>query len=81
MQEGGHLPGPESGLLSTLRNELSEEIHVLTKEETIGKGLQEREKKGEEPRRTALPRVHSLRFYQFFLVARAPVSQDGCQRG
>ena len=54
---------------------------MLTKEETIGKGLQEGEKKGEEPRRTALTRVHSLRFYQFFLVARAQVSQDGCQRG
>ena len=69
------------GSCLTLGNELSEETHVLTKEETIGKGLQEGEKKGEEPRRTALTRVHSLRFYQFFLVARAQVSQDGCQRG
>ena len=37
LQEGGPLPGPETGL--TLRNELSEETHVLTKQEILlGKG-------------------------------------------
>ena len=35
LQEGGPLPGPETGLLSTLRNELSEETHVLTKQEIL----------------------------------------------
>ena len=39
LQEGGPLSGPETGLLSTLGNELSEETHVLTKQEILlGKG-------------------------------------------
>ena len=38
LQERGPLPGPETGLL-TLGNELSEETHVLTKQEILlGKG-------------------------------------------
>ena len=40
LQDGGSLPGPESGLLFaflslTLRNELSKETHVLTKQEIL----------------------------------------------
>ena len=39
LQEGGPLPGPETGLLSNIGNELSEETHGLTKQETLlGKG-------------------------------------------
>ena len=39
LQEGGPLPGPESGSCLTLGNELSEETHVLTKQELLlGKG-------------------------------------------
>ena len=33
LQEGGPLPGPESGSCLTLGNELSEETHVLTKQD------------------------------------------------
>ena len=39
LQEGGSLPGPKSGLGLTLRNELSEGTHILTKQEVLlGKG-------------------------------------------
>ena len=37
LSDGGLLPRPLSGLL-TLRNELSKEINMLTKQKTIGKG-------------------------------------------
>ena len=41
----------------TLGNELSEETHVLTKQETLlGRGDQAESSKVREPRRTALPR-------------------------
>ena len=41
----------------TFGNELSEETHVLTKEETwLGRGAQAESSPGREPRRTALPR-------------------------
>ena len=58
LQEGGPLPGPETGLLSkTLGNELSEETHVLTKQEILlGKSTQVESSRVREPRRTALPR-------------------------
>ena len=40
-QEEGPLPGLKLGSCLTLRNELSEEIHVLTKQEILlGKGAQ-----------------------------------------
>ena len=63
LQEGGPLPGPETGLLSkTLGNELSEETHVLTKQEILlGKGTQVESSRVREPRRTVL--AHSLGFY------------------
>ena len=52
----GPLPGPETGLLSNTRNELSEETHVLTKQEILlGKGAQMEDSRVREPRRTALP--------------------------
>ena len=39
LQEGGPFQGPELGSCLTLRNELSEETHVLTKQEILlGKG-------------------------------------------
>ena len=54
MQEWGSFPGPETGL--TLRNELSEETHVLTKQEILlGKGTRVESSRVREPRRTALP--------------------------
>ena len=44
------------GSCLTLRSELSEETHVLTKQETLlGKGTQAESSRVREPRRTALP--------------------------
>ena len=49
--------GPKLGSCPTLRNELSEETHVLTKQETLlGKGTQVESSRVREPRRTALLR-------------------------
>ena len=54
--EGAPLPGPKSGLLSNTWNELSEETHVLTKQEALlGKGAWAEGSRVREPRRTALP--------------------------
>ena len=48
--------GPKLGSCLTLRNELSEEAHVLTKQEILlGKGTQVESNRVREPRRTALP--------------------------
>ena len=50
--------GPRVGSCLTFRNELSEETHVLTKQETLlGRGAQEKSSRVREPRRTALPRA------------------------
>ena len=55
VQEGGPLPGLGSCL--TLGNELSEETHVLTKQEILlGKGARVESRGVREPRRTALSR-------------------------
>ena len=48
----------------TLRNELSEEIHVLTKQEILlGKGTRAESSRVREPRRTALPHGWQSGFY------------------
>ena len=48
--------GPKLGSCLTLRNELFEETHVLTKQEILfGKGTQVESSWVREPRRTALP--------------------------
>ena len=53
----GPFQGPRVGSGLTLGNELSEETHVLTKEETLlGKGARVESSRVREPRRTALPR-------------------------
>ena len=95
-QEGGPLPGPESGSCLTLGNELSEETHVLTKQELLlGKGTRARAGVLREPGRTALPcglqsrvlllvsglYLANLSDSESFLVAQASLSQGGCQRG
>ena len=55
LQEGGPLPGWKLGSCLTLRNELSEETHLLTKQETLlGKGTRVESRKVREPRITAL---------------------------
>ena len=56
LQEGGSLPGPETGSCLTLGNGLSEETHVLTKQEILlRKGTRAESSRVREPRRTALP--------------------------
>ena len=48
--------GPKLGSCLTLGNELSEETHVLTKQELLlGKGTRVASSRVREPRRTALP--------------------------
>ena len=50
------LQGPKLGSCLTLGNELSEETHVLTKQEILlGKGTRVESSRVREPRRTALP--------------------------
>ena len=56
-RKGDPFQGPKLGSCLTLRNELSEEIHVLTKQEILlGKGTRAESSRVREPRRTALPR-------------------------
>ena len=48
--------GPKLGSCLTLRNELSKETHVLTKQEILlGQGTRVESSRVREPRRTALP--------------------------
>ena len=91
--KGDPFQGLKGGSCLTLGNELSEETHVLTKQETLlGKGPRVESSGVGEPRRTA----HSLGFYgdgisfwlslvhdsdsESFLVVQALFNQDGCQR-
>jgi len=54
-RKGDHFQGPKLGSCLTLGNELSEETHVLTKQEVLlGKGTQVESSRVREPRRTAL---------------------------
>ena len=56
-RKGDPFQGPRIGSSLTLGNELSEETHVLTKQETLlGRGAQEENSRVREPRRIALPR-------------------------
>ena len=58
-RKGDTCQGLKLGSCLTLRNELSkdsEETHVLTKQDFIGKGPPGRDSRVREPRRTALPR-------------------------
>ena len=55
---------PRVGSCLTLRNELSKEIHMLTKQETLlGRSIWVKSSRAGESRRTALPHAHSLGFY------------------
>ena len=63
-RKGDPFQGLKLGSCLTLRNELSEEAHVLTRQEILlGKGTRVESSKVREPRRTALPMACSLRFY------------------
>ena len=55
-RKGDPSQSPKLGCCLTLGNELSEEMHVLTKQEILlGKGPQAESSRVTEPRRTALP--------------------------
>ena len=55
LQEGDPFQGPKLGSCLTLGNELSEETHVLTKQEILfGKVTRVESRRVREPRRTAL---------------------------
>ena len=57
------------GSCLTLRNELSEEAHVLTKQEILlARGTQAESSRVREPRRTALPRGSLSGFMMMGLV-------------
>ena len=56
-RKGDPFQGPKQGSCLTLGNELSEETHVLTKQEILlGRGTQVESSRIREPGRTALPR-------------------------
>ena len=64
LQEGDPFQGLKPGSCLTLGNELSEETHVLTKQEILlGKGTWVESSRGREPRRTALPCGSQSQFY------------------
>ena len=64
LQEGGLLLGLKLGSCLTLGNELSEETHVLTKQEILlGKGTGVESSRVKEPRRIALPLAHSFQVF------------------
>ena len=54
-RKGDPFKGPREGSCLTVRNGLSEETHMRTKQETIGKGRPGGEHQGKGPRKTALP--------------------------
>ena len=56
LQEGSPIPGPRVGSFLSLGNEVSEETHVLTKQETLlGRGAWVESTRVRESRRMALP--------------------------
>ena len=62
-RKGDPCQGPKLGSCLTLGNELSEETHVLTKQEILlGKGTRVESSRVREPRRTALPQLTILGF-------------------
>ena len=63
-RKGDPFQGPKVVSCLTLRNELSEETHVLTKQEILlGKGTRVESSRVREPRRTALPCSLQFGFY------------------
>ena len=61
---GDPFQGLKLGSCLTLRNELSEETYVLTKQEILlGKGTQVESSRVREPKRTAVNMACSLGFY------------------
>ena len=63
LQEGGSLPGLKNGLLPNTGNEVSEETHLPTKQQTLlGRHSRAESSRMREPRRTVLPFAELLWF-------------------
>ena len=63
-RKGDPFQGLKVGSCLTLGNELSKEIHMLTKQEILlGKGVQTESSRVRKPRRASLPKGLSLGFY------------------
>ena len=76
-RKGDPFQGPKLGSCLTLENELSEETHVLTKQEILlGKGTRVESSRAREPRRTALPCGLSVGFYGDGISFRVVFSQS-----
>ena len=70
-RKGDHLQGPKLGSFLTLRNELSEEAHVLTKQEILlGKGTRVERRSLREPRTALTCGSQSWVFMVMGLVSR-----------
>ena len=68
--KGDPFQGPKLGSCLTLGNELSKEIHVLTKQEILlGKGIRVESSRVREPRRTAVTRLAVSGFMVMGLVS------------
>ena len=75
-RKGDPFQGPKVGPCLTLRNELSKETHVLTKQEILlGRGTQWRAE-GKEPRRTGLPHGSQSRVLWWWDSFRVVFSQS-----
>ena len=94
LQKGGSIQGPRAGSCLTLRNELSEETHALTKQEILlGRGAQVESSRVTEPLLCHMAQVSHFMVLglvtglsltnhsdsESFLVAHASLNQDGCQ--
>ena len=74
----GSVAGRETSCL-TLGNELSEETHMLTKQETLlGRSARAESRKVREPRRTAVHVARSLRFHGDGVSFRVVSGQSSC---
>ena len=77
-RKGDHFQGPRVGSCLTLRNELSEETHMMTEQETLlGRGAQAEGSRVREPRRTRHVAC-SLRLYGDGLSFRVVSGQSSC---
>ena len=76
LQEGGPLPGPETGSCLTLGNELSEETHVLTKQEILLESALEWRAEGEGSQENCSAEWLSLGFYGDGINFRGVFSQS-----
>ena len=76
-RKGDPFQGLKLGSCLTVRNELSEETHLLTKQEILlGKGTQVESSRVREPRRTALSRGCNVGFYGDGISFRVVFSQS-----